>query len=273
MNSQYIALGVKTDCQNLLKKFIATKSVRFKEFVKIWQDMKFSCIYCGQESFAELYEFIEEVLKIAKEFFLPPNPLQTRLCGLYLLYGLYYKQPTIEDGDYLVKIRLNFKEWQDSYNLMKLVCDEQHYDALFIFNKLLAENAFHFCAMPREYGLEKSMRKYLERSNTANEDLSQKSELVSLEESGILNSLDQVSKKYYQIKCKLSSESKQNKPNQLLDYASPAVADDIRKMLAAVTSGSSDHKDEEHNTQISIGAHRKKLKDKACFGAGPSRST
>jgi predicted nucleic-acid-binding Zn-ribbon protein len=61
MNSQYIALGVKTDCRNLLKKFVATQSVRFKEFVKIWQDMKFSCIYCGQESFAELYEFIEEV--------------------------------------------------------------------------------------------------------------------------------------------------------------------------------------------------------------------
>lgn len=61
MSSRYIALGVKTDCQNLLKRFIATESVRFKEFVKIWQDMKFSCIYCGQETFAELYEFIEEV--------------------------------------------------------------------------------------------------------------------------------------------------------------------------------------------------------------------
>jgi hypothetical protein len=125
--------------------------------------------------------------------------------------------------------------------------------------------------MPREYGLEKSMRKYLERVDTANEDLSQKSELLTLEESGILNTLDQVSKKYYQYKCKLNSESKQNKPQQLLDYASPDVADDIRKMLAAVMNGSSHHKDE-HNTEISIGAHRKKLKDKACFGAGPSRS-
>jgi hypothetical protein len=179
----------------------------------------------------------------------------------------------ITDGDYLVKIRVNFKEWQDSYSLMKLVCEEQHYDALFIFNKLLAENAFHFCAMPREYGLEKSMRKYLERSNIANEDLSQKSELVTLEESGILSSLDQVSKKYYQIKCKLNSERGQNKPHQLLDYASPTVADDIRKMLASVTNGSTDNKDEEHNTQISIGAHRKKLKEQACFGAGPSKST
>lgn len=61
MNYSYIATGVKTDCNNLLKKFIATESVRFEEFVKIWQDMHFSYIYCGRVSFAELYEFIEEV--------------------------------------------------------------------------------------------------------------------------------------------------------------------------------------------------------------------
>jgi hypothetical protein len=179
----------------------------------------------------------------------------------------------ITDGDYLVKIRLNFKEWKDSYSLMKMVCEEQHYDALFIFNKLLAENAFHFCAMPREYGLEKSIRKYLERVDTANEDLSKKSELLMLEESGMLNSLDEISKKYYRLKCAQNSESKQNKPHQLLEYASPAIADDIRKLLATVTNGGSDHKDEEDSTQISIGAHRKKLKERACFGAGPSRTT
>jgi hypothetical protein len=61
MNYQYIASGVKTDCQKLLERFTATGSVRFKEFVTIWKEMKFSCIYCGRESFAELYEFTEEV--------------------------------------------------------------------------------------------------------------------------------------------------------------------------------------------------------------------
>lgn len=179
----------------------------------------------------------------------------------------------ITDGEYLVKIRLNFKEWQDSYSLMKFVCEEQHYDALFIFNKLLAENAFYFCARAREYGLEKSMRKYLERNETRDENLSHKSELLTLEESGILNSLDEISKKYYQLKCKLNSESKQKVPHQLLDYASPTIADDIRKKLASVMDDSSDWKDEEQDTKISIGAHRKRLKEKACFGAGPSSST
>jgi len=61
MSYQYIAAGVKTDCQTLLERFTATGSVRFKEFVKIWKDMNFPCIYCGRDSFAELYEFTEEV--------------------------------------------------------------------------------------------------------------------------------------------------------------------------------------------------------------------
>jgi hypothetical protein len=67
MSYQYIASGVKTDCQKLLDRFTATGSVRFEEFVKIWKDMKFPCIYCGRESFAELYEFIEEVRVQAKK--------------------------------------------------------------------------------------------------------------------------------------------------------------------------------------------------------------
>jgi hypothetical protein len=193
---------------------------------------------------------------------------------LHTLLGLitYLTYTMITDGDYLVKIRLNLKEWKACSSLMKVVCEEQHYDALFIFNKLLAENAFHFCAMPREYGLEKSIRKYLERADAAN-DFTQKSELLILEESGILNSLERISKKYYQLKCQLNSESKQNKPHQLLDYVSPTIADDIRKVLGAVTNGRSDHKEEEDSMQMSIGAHRRKLKERACFGAGPSRAT
>jgi len=75
MNYSYIALGVKSDCRNLLKKFAATKSVRFEEFVKIWRDMQFPCIYCGRESFAELYEFIEEV-SLCKKGKVAPLPNQ-----------------------------------------------------------------------------------------------------------------------------------------------------------------------------------------------------
>jgi hypothetical protein len=86
MNYQYIASGVKTDCQKLLERFTATGSVRFKEFVTIWRDMKFSCIYCSRESFAELYEFTEEVRIQVKqedkenEFYITPFKGHFILC-------------------------------------------------------------------------------------------------------------------------------------------------------------------------------------------------
>lgn len=200
-------------------------------------------------------------------------PVNFILCMIFFTRVNYLMNTMLADGQYLVKIRLNFKEWQDSYSFMTLLREEQHYDALFIFSKLLAENAFHFCAMPREYGLEKSMRKYLERgvTGTVDEDMPSVSEVLLLEETGILSSLDELSKKYYKVKCGLNSASKQDKPHELLNYASPTIADDIRKILTVVSGSSSDRKDE-GDAEKSIGSHRKKLKDK-CYGAGPSKDT
>jgi hypothetical protein len=176
--------------------------------------------------------------------------------------------------DYLVKIRLNLKEWEDSTSLMDMVREEHHYDALFIFNKLVADKAFHFCVMSREYGLEKSIRKYMERDGTSTEGLSHKSDVSILEESGMLNALDELNKKYFEIKCGVNSESEESKPPDVLNYANPHIAHDIRKLLA--TLGGTFKFDEEvegGGVQESIGSRRRMLKDKACFGAGPSTAT
>jgi hypothetical protein len=176
--------------------------------------------------------------------------------------------------DYLVKIRLNLKEWEDSTSLMDTVREERHYDALFIFSKLVSDNAFHFCAMSREYGIEKSIRKYMERGGTSVEDPSHKSEVSILEESGLLNALDDLNKKYYEIKCALNSESGKNKPSDVLNYANPHITHDIRKLLATLgCTVKSKEEVEGGGIEESIGSHRRKLKDKACFGAGPSTAT
>jgi hypothetical protein len=176
--------------------------------------------------------------------------------------------------EYLVKIRVNLKEWEDSTTLMDTVREECHYDALYIFNKLVAENAFHFCAFSREYGLEKSMRKYMEPGSTPSECPSPKSEVCILEESGLLNALDELSKKYYETKCAMNSESDKSKPPAVLNYANARIADDIRKLLATLGhSVKSDEEAEAGGVKESIGSHRKMLKDKACYGAGPSTAT
>jgi hypothetical protein len=157
---------------------------------------------------------------------------------------------------------------------MDMVREERHYDALFIFNKLVADKAFHFCAMSREYGLEKSIRKYMERDGTSAEGPSHKSDLSGLEESGLLNALDDLNKKYLEIKCTLNSENEKNKPSDLLNYANPRIAHDIKELLGTLGGTfKSNEEVEGGGMQESIGSRRRMLKDKACFGAGPSTAT
>jgi hypothetical protein len=176
--------------------------------------------------------------------------------------------------DFLVKIRLNLKEWKDSTSLMDTVREECHYDALFIFSKLVSDNAFYFCAMSREYGIEKSIRKYMERGGTSAEDPSQKSEVSILEESGLLNALDELNKKYYEMRCALNSESGKDKPPDVLNYSNPRITHDIRNLLATLGGTvKSEEEVEGGGVQESIGSRRRELKDKARFGAGPSTAT
>jgi len=194
---------------------------------------------------------------------------------LQLQYCKFNFIPQMLSGkDYLVKIRLNLKEWEDCTSLMDMVREERHFDALFIFNKLVADKAFHFCAMSRDYGLEKGIRKYMEHDGTSAEASFPKSEVSILEESGLLNALDELNKKYFEIKCALNSESEKNKPSDVLNYANPHIARDIKKLLA--TLGGTFESDEEvegDGTKASIGSRRRKLKDTACYGAGPSKAT
>ncbi|KAG8225057.1 hypothetical protein J437_LFUL000035 [Ladona fulva] len=153
----YIAAGVQTDCETLLKKFLSKNSLRFNDFIEVWQSMSFSLIYSGRETFSELVEFTEEVLQIAKSFMFLPNTFQMRAGGVYLAAGLYYKQPT--SG--LVKIRLIEKDMDELKTFIHKLHQEGHYDVIYMFSKMFAENAFHFTLTPRTYGVEFNIRKYL----------------------------------------------------------------------------------------------------------------
>ena len=51
-------------------------------------------IFTGRKMFRELWEFTEVALRIVKEFLVTtPEPAE-KAAALYLLYSLYFKQPT-----------------------------------------------------------------------------------------------------------------------------------------------------------------------------------
>jgi hypothetical protein len=59
-----------------------------------------------------------------------------------------------------------------------------------------------------------------------------------------------------------------------MNYANPRIAHDIRKLLTTLGGTfKSDEEVEGGGIQESIGRRRRNLKDKACFGAGPSTAT
>lgn len=101
-----------------------------------------------RRTYAEMLEFCEEALNIAKQIMLSSLELIDQIGGLYLLYGLFYKIP-IEN----VKIRVTMKEWQAILNFHEQIKQEEFYDTSYIFVKLVTDNAFCHCLFANEVSL------------------------------------------------------------------------------------------------------------------------
>ncbi|XP_046388013.1 snRNA-activating protein complex subunit 1-like [Ischnura elegans] len=242
--SSYIAAGVRTDCENLMTAFMTKNSLRFDDFCAVWQDMRFPSIYCGRKTFSELVEFTEEVLQIAKTFMLPPHPFQVRAGGIYLTAGLYYKQPT--SG--LVKIRLTCEDLENLNPFLKQLRGESHWDVLFMFSKMLAENAFVFTLSPRTYGIEYNIRKYLLHkpgddniSSMKDEESSDEEEFCPqtfasdfLKKTKMIDRMQDIEQKYQTMKTLLYGDQKGELPKSL-SYAAPSL---LEAMNAAIGSKS-----------------------------------
>lgn len=134
--------GVRTDFETLLQKFTETESVRYEEFAAIWRDMKFSLLCAGRQDDREVQDFVDECFKIALKFCLPPHNFQIRVGGLYILYGIYFTQPTVKRR----KIRVTQDIWNKILEFQSEAHQQEHLDVEFIFHKLRYLEAFQYCA-------------------------------------------------------------------------------------------------------------------------------
>uniref|UniRef100_A0A4W3GVL4 Small nuclear RNA activating complex polypeptide 1 n=1 Tax=Callorhinchus milii TaxID=7868 RepID=A0A4W3GVL4_CALMI len=137
--------GLRTDLEELLSRFQRTETVRYEEFSAIWRDMKFSAIFNGRMKNTDRRIFTQEVLAQAHVYLFPPYKFQIRFGGLYLLYGLYNTQVCQPK----VKIRMGLKDWDEVLEFQQEMLKAEHYDAVYILNKMLRDRAFHFTALPR----------------------------------------------------------------------------------------------------------------------------
>lgn len=135
-----LKISFKNDCTKLLQEFENLESLEFKDFSAIWRDFKFSLIYTPFESDKEHANFTAIAFFILKKFLMFPRNTFTQIGSLYLLYGMYYKQPIAQQ----TKIRLTLPEYQIIKFLINDMKENKIYDPVYVFAKLRSDNAFSY---------------------------------------------------------------------------------------------------------------------------------
>ncbi|XP_027005022.1 snRNA-activating protein complex subunit 1a isoform X4 [Tachysurus fulvidraco] len=157
----------KSDCEELLRRFQQTKSVRYEEFASIWRVMDFSSVYYGMTTNYEKRPFIRLVFTTVYDYFLPPNSFQIRVGALYMLYGLYFTQLVSPKE----KISIALKDWMSVQNFVADAVDCQHLDVVYIYRKLVSEKAFFYSAMPNQLTFDAKRRFKNKNMNKSFQDL------------------------------------------------------------------------------------------------------
>ncbi|XP_077121935.1 snRNA-activating protein complex subunit 1-like isoform X4 [Ranitomeya variabilis] len=215
--------GIKEDCESLLGFFQATDTVRFEEFLSIWQGLKFHTIFYGGMRSLESIRFTREVLSVASTYFLPPYTFQIRVGAMYLLYGLYNTQLCQPKQ----KIRLSLKDWVDVEHLHQELISAQHLDAVYIFRQMRRMRAFYFTAMPTMLTFKSQKSIQLEVSKE--EFLEKKDRVADLITSESLEEIMNIQEHYQKTKCNLSSGKSQ--PNKTLNLIKEDFTDSLQSLV------------------------------------------
>lgn len=142
--SEFFYSPLTEDVEELLARFQQTDSVRYEQFSAIWREMGLSDVFLGIIRVAEMKRFVRIALATAVKYFLPPYSYQIRVGGLNLMFGFYHIQPTVPP----VNIRLALRDWDQVQKFLKDSVDAGHQDVVYIYQKLVANKALHYTAMP-----------------------------------------------------------------------------------------------------------------------------
>ncbi|KAH9499301.1 Small nuclear RNA activating complex, polypeptide 1, 43kDa [Bulinus truncatus] len=220
-------IGVRLDFKRLLNDFIRLNTVRYEEFSRLWREKKMEYLYLGRCTDREAREFIEEIILIAEEYFLPPYQFQVRVGGLYLLYALYEIQPVVPK----VKIRLTLPQWKHTASFELQASQQKHLDVVYVFHRLYQEKAFLFCHCPFEHNPYSSMNDSLDKEEDLADNM--KEESTSITELCNFESIEKLSffqEKYQQSKISLAGPTA-TKPDKSLDVLCGTLTDDIVGLL------------------------------------------
>ncbi|XP_062850990.1 snRNA-activating protein complex subunit 1b [Trichomycterus rosablanca] len=220
---EYYKDKLKTDCEEILRRFQATASVRFEEFSAIWREMKFSHVFYGLLELNATRNFTRLALSTAYPYLLPPYSFQIRVGGLYLLYGLYNAQLITPKE----KIRLALKDWDDLMRFKRDAIDAQHYDVGYILKKLQSDKAFCFTAMPKPLCFTVKKKRIERREPLCESFVDRPSRPQELISSDMLEELANVHEHYEGLKKAVSVQPDQSDLNLIKQNLEPRLRNSV----------------------------------------------
>lgn len=158
-------LAIYEDCLSLVNNFADDENANFKTFCEKWKSMSFQHIYSAQTSVVEIVQTTKTILHLCKRIVCAKDnfgkivsniknkkQVLRRIGGFFLMYCIYFKQPTKE----YVKINVSAVTWLDIINFVKTLPQNttQIEEVGYIFWKLYKNDAFRFTALDYEVGLE-----------------------------------------------------------------------------------------------------------------------
>lgn len=164
-----LARAFKIDVEKLLLSYEKEQTLSYDPFVKIWKGMTFSLIYglvnkatataintafpscfSGNNVAAELKVFTELLFRITVKYLLTERSIFAQTGALYVLYGLYYKQPI----SCWLQIRLTYDQAKTLNKLINSLKENVAEEALYVYATLCSDDAFDYVASEFPRGLE-----------------------------------------------------------------------------------------------------------------------
>lgn len=140
--SKEMTTAFQEDCEQFLLEFEKLKSFKFQDFSEIWKEMGFTYVYGDFRYLCLIRILMENFFLIIKKFIMYPKNIFTQIGAIYLLYGLYYKQP-IKNW---ISIRLTLEEYDCISKILLEMMKRKEMEPLFIFMKLKVDGAFIYVA-------------------------------------------------------------------------------------------------------------------------------
>ncbi|BFZ03416.1 hypothetical protein BsWGS_06455 [Bradybaena similaris] len=262
------ATGVRADLKRFMSKFLECNTVRFEQFVNVWRDNNMVYLCAGRATDREAREFLELVLQIAQEYLLPPYLFQVRVGGLYILYAIYEIQPVSPK----VKIRMTPSHWQETVFFQQQAAQQNHLDVVYVFQRLVQEQAFLFCFTPSEMSLYSAMKDTDEIVDDLDDTMKEEKTVVtSLFTYESLENLSYLQDQYQQMKIGLAGPEA-TEPDKSLAVVQTELVDDVvvllqsfrEKVSSLSRQGQKFEAANRDNVSVqTIGSKRQKLKSQA----------